>query len=159
MRDAVRAAAGIALALAVHSLLSRTVSSWTPLFHVFLLVVLFAAQLRGELFGAVMGTFCGLVVDTLSLGVFGIAGLSMTIIGYLAGAVAKRINVLSFFRNFLFLFIMTALEFILWSLIAILLVGQPLAGAQSLLARPLVTALMGAVLFSAYRRIQKRHGK
>ena len=159
MRDAVRAAAGLAAALVVHTLLSRAVPSWTPLFHVFLLVVLFAALLRGELFGAVMGTCCGLVVDTLSLGVFGLAGLSMTLIGYLAGLVAKRINVLSFVRNFFFLFIMTALEFILWNLLAALLVGQPPAGVRNLLARPLATSLLGALVFGAFRRIQKRHGK
>ncbi|MCJ7612217.1 MAG: hypothetical protein MUP19_08135, partial [Candidatus Aminicenantes bacterium] len=100
-----------------------------------------------------------LVVDTLSLGVFGLAGLSMTLTGYFAGLVAKRINVLSIFRNFLFLFIMTALEFILWNLLAVLLVGQPPAGLRALLARPLVTSLLGALVFGAFRRIQKRHGK
>jgi rod shape-determining protein MreD len=159
MRDAVRAASGLAAALVVHTLLSKAVPSWTPLFHVFLLVVLFAALLRGELFGAIMGTCCGLVVDTLSLGVFGLAGLSMTLIGYLAGLAAKRINVLSFFRNFLFLFIMTALEFILWNLLTGLLVGQPLASARLLVARPLATSLLGTLVFGAFRRIQKRHGR
>jgi len=83
----------------------------------------------------------------------------MTLIGYLAGLVAKRINVLSFVRNFFFLFIMTALEFILWNLLAALLVGQPPAGARTLLARPLATSLLGALVFGAFRRIQKRHGK
>jgi len=159
MRDAVRAAAGIATALVVQTLMSRTVSSWTPLFHVFLLVVLFSAQLRGELFGAVMGTCCGLVVDTLSLGVFGISGLSMTLTGYLAGLVAKRINVLSFLRNWVFLFVLTALEFIVWNVLAALLVGQPLSGARSLWARPLATSLLGATGFWVFRRIRKRHGK
>lgn len=158
MRDMVRAAAGIAGALVIHTLLSRTAASWTPLFHVFLLVVLFGAQFRGELFGAVLGTCCGLVVDTLSLGVFGISGLSMTLTGYLAGLVAMRINVLTFFRNFVFLFLMTGLEFILWNLLAALLVGQAVAGARTLLARPLATALLGAVLWGVVRRIRRKHG-
>jgi cell shape-determining protein MreD len=82
----------------------------------------------------------------------------MTLTGYLAGLVAMRINVLSFFRNFVFLFLMTGLEFILWNLLAALLVGQAVAGARTLLARPLATALLGAVLWGVVRRIRRKHG-
>jgi rod shape-determining protein MreD len=160
VRDVIRGGTGLAAALVAHMILSRTAAPWTPLLHVFLLAVLFSATAGGEVFGAVMGSCCGLAADSLSLGVFGLSGFSMTVVGFIAGATAKRINVLPFFRNALFLFVMTALELVLWSLWAGLTVGQPLTGLRSLLvARPFVTALVGAAVFSAYRSIRKRHAR
>lgn len=158
MRLFVRGAAGLAAALVLHMILSRAAGEWTPLLHVFLLAVLFSALTEGEVFGAVMGTCCGLAADSLSLGVFGLSGFSMTVVGFFAGAVAKRIHVLPFFRNAVFLFVMTGLELVLWSLWAALTVGHPLTGLRTLLAaRPLVTALAGAAAFAAYRAFRKRH--
>ncbi|OGD26652.1 MAG: rod shape-determining protein MreD [Candidatus Aminicenantes bacterium RBG_13_63_10] len=160
MRDFLRGAGGLAAALVLHMILSRTAADFTPLLHVFLLAVLFGAMARGELFGAVMGSCCGLAADSLSLGVFGISGFSMTVVGYLAGATARRINVLPFFRNAVFLFVMTGLEFVLWSLWAGLTVGRLLDRMRGLiLLRPMVTALAGAAVFAAFRYYRRRHGR
>lgn len=160
MRDVIRGGAGLAAALVAHMILSRAAAQWTPLLHVFLLTVLYSATVGGEVTGAVMGSCCGLAADSLSLGVFGLSGFSMTVVGFVAGAVAKRINILPFLRNAVFLFAMTVLELVLWSLWAGLTVGQPLTGMRNLLlARPLVTALVGAAVFSAYRSLRKRHAR
>lgn len=160
MRGVLSGAVGLAAALAGHLALSRILAEWTPVIHVFLLAVLFFALTKGEIFGAIMGTCCGLAADSLSLGVFGISGFSMTIVGFVAGLTAKRIQVFPFLRNAVFLFLMTALELVLWSLWAKLTVGQPLTGLRNLLlARPLATALVGAVGFAAYRLWRKRYGR
>jgi len=160
MRDVLRGAAGLAAALVGHMVLSRTLAEWTPVIHVFLLAVLFFALTKGEIFGAIMGTCCGLAADSLSLGIFGISGFSMTVVGFVAGITAKRINVLPFLRNAVFLYLMTALELVLWSLWANLTVGQSLTGLKNLLLiRPLATALVGASVFAAYRVWRKLYGR
>ncbi|MBN2199298.1 MAG: rod shape-determining protein MreD [Candidatus Aminicenantes bacterium] len=160
MRNVVLGAAGVAAALLGHMVLSRTMAEGTPTLHVFLLAVLFGALTKGEIFGAVMGTCCGLAADSLSIGVFGLSGFSMTVVGFVAGLAAKRVNVLPFVRNAAFLYLMTALDLVLWGLWARLTVGQPIGALKNLLlTRPLVTALVGAAAFAVFRWWRKRYGR
>ncbi len=160
MRDVLRGAVGLGLALIGHVLCSRLAGDFTPYLHVFILPVLWTSQFRGEMFGAIMGSCCGLVADSLSLGVFGLSGLSMTVIGFGAGMVARKIHVLSVVRNAVFLFVFTAADLLLWSLFASLVVGRSwLAMGRLLIFRPLITALVGTAILGLWRLRRERHGR
>lgn len=160
MRSSVRGALGIGLAFGISTLLGRVASPALQFLTVFTLTVIWFGQREGELFGAIMGTASGLLVDAFSLGVFGVSGLTLTVTGYLAGYVSRKINVLSFFKTFVFLAVLTFIESVLWLGMVTLLVSQK-AGRMGtvLLVRPLITAAVGAVVFAWVRRWMARHGK
>lgn len=123
----------------------------------FIAVILFAVG-KGDLPGAVMGMVCGLVVDSFSLGVFGIAGVTNTLTGYAAGYISRKINILPTRRMFVFLVIMGVLDFGLWIFLAAVLFGQGIPWPLgTLLVQPMITAVLGTAAFSLRRRIQSRH--
>jgi rod shape-determining protein MreD len=160
MRSYVRGALGIGLAFGLYTILGRVASPALQLFSVFTLTVIWFGQRHGELFGAIMGSASGLVVDAFSLGVFGVSGLTLTVTGYLAGYVSRKINVLSFLKTFVFLALLTFIESVLWLAMVTLLVSQKAGRTGTiLLVRPLVTAAVGAVVFAWLRRWLARHGK
>jgi rod shape-determining protein MreD len=160
MRNFVRGALGLGLAFGIFTILGRVATPALQLLSVFTLTVIWFGQRHGELFGAVMGAASGLLVDAFSLGVFGVSGLALTVTGYLAGYASRKINVLSFFKTFLFLAVLTFIESLLWMGMVTLLVSQKAGRASTvLLVRPLVTAAAGAVVFAWLRRWLARHGK
>lgn len=160
MRSYVRAALGIGLAFGISTILGRMSAPALQLFSVFTLTVIWYGQRQGELFGAIVGTVSGLLVDAFSLGVFGVSGLTLTVTGYLAGFVSKKINALSFFKTFVFLAFLTFIESVLWLGMVTLLMSQKAGRVGTiLLVRPLVTAAVGAVAFAWLRRWLARHGK
>jgi len=94
-----------------------------------------------------MGSICGLLQDSLSLGVFGVAGLTKTLLGFGAGYISRKINVVPFFRNFAFLLILAGLELALWKLLGFSLFREKLTlGGGLTLLQPFVTALVVAAL-------------
>lgn len=155
MRDIIEVFAGIIFAFVLYLVLSKISISLVHLFNILGLVVIYFGLRRGEIFGACLGTGLGLLQDTFTLGVFGVTGLSKTITGFLAGYVPKRIDVMPFFRNSLFIFILLCLEFILWSILASFLfsektyIGKPLYSLQ-----PLATTILGSLLFLLLRRLK-----
>ena len=104
MKDILKTAAATLAAFVLYSLLGRIDPSLLLVLNTFSLVVIFFSILKGELFGAVLGALCGLLQDSFSLGVFGVAGLSKTLLGFAAGYVSRKMNVVPFFRNFIFIF-------------------------------------------------------
>ena len=62
---------------------------------VFTVAVLLYGTFYGEIPGAVLGAIGGLIVDTFSLGIFGLSGMSLTAGGFLAGFVSRKINIQS----------------------------------------------------------------
>jgi rod shape-determining protein MreD len=157
--DFVQAALGLGLAFGVYTILGRTASALIPLFSVFTLTVIWFGQKKGELFGAVMGTCSGLLLDAFSLGVFGISGLTLTVTGYLAGFIARKINVLSFLKTFIFLAALTVGESLLWVGIVSLFLSQKAGRLENiLLLRPLVTAAVGAIVFAVLRKRGAQRG-
>jgi rod shape-determining protein MreD len=124
--------------------------------NVFSLVVIYYASSKDEIHGACLGTVCGLIQDSFSLGVFGVAGIAKTIMGFTAGFVAKRINVVPASRNFVFIFIMITLELILWaSLYSFVYSKGFTTGRGVIFLQPLVTALIGTALFPFVRKTIK----
>jgi len=155
MRNFVEISLGIIIAFLLYSIIGKISFSLSQLLNFFTLAVIYFAVTRGELYGACIGTVCGLIQDSFSLGVFGISGLSKTLIGFLAGFIAQRINILPLVRNFLFILVLaigeTALSIFLYYFISTEYVSEitPLV-----LFQPLGTAFLGSVVFLFLRKFR-----
>ena len=95
MKEFIQVTVGIILAFLIFLGLKTISFSLIQLFNIFGLIVIYFAIRKGEIFGSCLGAGCGLIQDAFSLGVFGVAGLSKTILGFLAGYIAKKIDVTS----------------------------------------------------------------
>ncbi|MDP2915689.1 MAG: hypothetical protein Q8O91_09580 [Candidatus Aminicenantes bacterium] len=125
--------------------------------NVFTVAVILFGLIEGETQGAVLGMACGLVVDSFSLGIFGLSGLANTVTGFLSGFISRKMNVLPIGRLFVFTGLMGALDLGLWVLLsAVFSEGFPWGGGF-LLAQPLVTAALATVVYPIHRRIKTRY--
>ena len=159
-KDVLRAFLGTAIAVAVYSVAGAGAPALLVVFNAFSIVVLYFSIRRGEVFGALLGTMCGLAQDAFSLGVFGVAGLTKTLLGFWTGYISRRIDVAPFTRNALFMLVMSVLEMILWVLVTavVRLKSVNLEGGLVFL-QPVVTAVLGSSLFVLERRIQARRSR
>jgi rod shape-determining protein MreD len=158
--DVLRAFLGTLVAVVVYSVAGAGAPALLVVFNAFSVVVLYFSIRRGEIFGALLGTMCGLAQDAFSLGVFGVAGLTKTLLGFWTGYISRRIDVAPFTRNALFMLAMSVLEMVLWVLITAVVRVKPvnLQGGLILL-QPIVTALVGSSLFALERRIKARSSR
>ncbi|HMA53311.1 MAG TPA: rod shape-determining protein MreD [Acidobacteriota bacterium] len=158
--DVLRAFLGTLVAVLVYSVAGAGAPALIVVFNAFSIVVLYFSIRRGEIFGALLGTMCGLAQDAFSLGVFGVAGLTKTLLGFWTGYISRRIDVVPFTRNALFLLVMAVFEMILWVLFTAVVRLQPLNLQGGLIfLQPVVTALVGSSLFALERRIQARSSR
>ncbi len=126
--------------------------------NVFTVAVILFGLLEGETKGAVFGMICGLVIDSFSLGIFGLSGFANTATGFLSGFISRKLNVLPLGRLFLFTGLMGAFDLGLWVLLSAVFFSEGFPwGGGFLLAQPLVTAALGTVVYSLYRRIKARY--
>lgn len=164
MRDSriINGAAAVLSVLAsfyLYSLLGSVSPDLIYVINLFSIIVLIFAVEKGGLAGAVMGTVCGLIQDSFSMGVFGVAGLTKTLMGYTAGAVSRRIDVSKPMRNFLFVVVLSALEMIVWAMTAALVRRQPIDLHHGLmLAQPVVTAVSVSFFLHLENKIRRRRG-
>ena len=157
MKDIFRAFLATLLAVLIYSLAGGAGPMLIVVPNAFSVIVLYFSVRRGEVFGAFLGTACGLVQDAFSLGVFGVGGLTKTLLGFWAGFVSRRIDVAPFFRNGLFMLVMSVLEMILWVLATAVVRRESLNFHGGLiLLQPLVTAVLGSSLFAVERRFRAR---
>jgi len=157
MTDVLRAFLATLLAVLIYSLAGGAGPMLIVVPNAFSVIVLYFSVRRGEVFGAFLGTACGLVQDAFSLGVFGVGGLTKTLLGFWAGFVSRRIDVAPFFRNGLFMLVMSVLEMILWVLATAVVRRESLNFHGGLiLLQPLVTAVLGSSLFAVERRFRAR---
>lgn len=155
MKDFIEIFLGIILTFLFYAVLRKISISLVQLFNIFSLIVIYFAMSKGEIFGACLGAICGLIQDTFSLGVFGVAGLSKTIMGFFAGYISKRINVMPFFSNFIFILILISLEFIIWALLSSFVFSEHLFIGKTLQSfQPLVTAAFGSLAFLILRKFK-----
>jgi rod shape-determining protein MreD len=153
MKSFFEAGLGIVLAVALHALLGKISASLLFLFNPFSWVVLYFSLMKHDVFGAVTGTVCGLLQDSLSLSVFGVAGLTKTLLGFSTGFISRKINVAPVTRNFVFLLIVSAIELALWKLLALFLFRERFAlGGGLALFQPLTTAFIVTLLFQIARK-------
>jgi rod shape-determining protein MreD len=157
LRDIFRAGLATLAAFVFYSLLGRVGPSVLFLFNAFAIVVVTFSIGRGEIFGAALGAVCGLVQDSFSLGVFGVAGLTKTLLGFWTGYISRRMDVAPFFRQTVFLFVMSALELVAWLLLSTAILGGRANIRSGLLfLQPVVTAAVGSGILTFVRRIQAR---
>jgi cell shape-determining protein MreD len=110
--------------------------------------------------GALMGMACGLIVDSFSLGIFGIAGLANTLTGYLTGILSRKVNVVPFLRNFVFIGIMASLELAVWMGLSALIFGEGIHFGKGLIfLQPVFIAIFGSLLFLGIRKFKAQHEK
>lgn len=155
MRNFIEIGLGIIVAFLLYSVFGRISYALPLLFNFFSLLVLYSALTRGEIYGACVGTVSGLIQDSFSLGVFGISGLAKTIIGYLAGYISHRVNVLPYYRNLVFIFAMmvgeVGISYLLYSLIY---PGYMREISPFFLFQPLGTSFLGSFLFLFLRKFK-----
>jgi len=139
---------GIVLAVALYAILGKVAAPLALVFNPFSWVVLYFGLTRQELFGALTGSVCGLLQDSLSIGVFGVGGLSKTLMGFACGYISRKINVAPVVRNLVFLFILALSELVIWKGLASFLFGTGLTTEHGLaFLQPVATALVVAGLF------------
>ncbi|MEQ1728742.1 MAG: rod shape-determining protein MreD, partial [Vicinamibacterales bacterium] len=109
-------AAWVVLATAAAISIQTTVDRWLAAGAVdlVLVVVVYYALTSGRVTGLLTGTFAGLVQDVLSGGVLGMAGLSKTVVGYLAGIVGTQFIVAHSASRFVVFFLATVLNAIIF---------------------------------------------
>lgn len=157
LRDILRAALATLVAFCFYSLLGGIRPSALFVLNAFSLVVVTLSVGKGEVFGAILGAACGLIQDSFSIGVFGVAGLTKTLLGFWTGYISRRMDVVPFFRNTAFLLVMSTLELLLWVLLnALVLKEQVDARGGLLFLQPWVTALLGSLILTIARRFQAR---
>lgn len=155
MKDAAKAAIGLGAAFLLYSISGRISEHLPQVMNFFSIVVIYFSLKKGELFGAFLGTAAGLVQDAFSFGIFGISGLSKTLLGFFTGFISKKINVVPFFRNCIFVFILSALELMVWIILVIFIFSQTVHSKGGvLLFQPVFTAIASSVLFALSRRIK-----
>ena len=158
MKDFIRVSLGVIFAFIIYTIFNKISPSLLQLFNVFSLVVIYFAVEKDEIFGACLGGFCGLIHDSFSIGVFGVAGLAKTIIGFFAGYISKKIDVVPLLRNFVFIFIIISIELVLWSVFYSFIFSQSMTGGRKFIYfQPLFTAFVGSVIFLLLKRIEKSH--
>ena len=146
---------GIIAAFVIHSLLLQISISLTLVVNVFSVVVIYAGITQGEIPGAITGMACGLIQDSFSLGVFGVAGIAKTISGYLAGYISRKVNVAPFMRKFLLSALLLFLELVVWSFLYVWIFSERInTGGGIILAQPLVSAVIICFTFVVLPRIK-----
>lgn len=159
-KDALVALAAVLASVGAYALAGAAAPEWLVVFNAFSVVVLHFSVRRGEVFGALLGTACGLVQDAFTLGVFGVAGLTKTLLGFWTGYVSRRIDVAPFGRHALFLLVMSVAEMLLWVLITAVVRLESIALHGGLLfVQPLVTAVLASSLAALERRIGARRAR
>ncbi len=143
----------VIVAFLLYSILGKISLSMIHLFNFFSLVVIYFAVEKGEIYGACLGAFCGLVQDSFSISVFGVAGIAKTIMGFLAGYFAGKINVTPLRRSFFFILILNCVELLIWAgLYSFIFSVRVNTGGGLLFTQPLFTASLGAAVFYQLRK-------
>jgi rod shape-determining protein MreD len=156
MKDFIKVSLSIIIAFLLYTVLNKIFPSLVLMFNVFSLVVIYFAVEKDEIFGACLGAFCGLIQDSFSLGVFGVAGLAKTIAGFTAGYIAKKIDIDPPLRSFAFIFFLVSFEFILWALLYSFIFSESINTGRGLIFfQPLGTALVGSILFYLLKKFKR----
>jgi rod shape-determining protein MreD len=134
------------VALALQTTLDRWIRSGAV--DLVLVVVVYAALASGRVAGLLTGTVAGLVQDTMSGGIVGMAGLSKSIVGFLAGIVATQFIVSHSASRFVVFFMATVLNAVifmgLYELLGLRQFGYPIGPVA---AQALGNAVVGVLAF------------
>ncbi len=149
-------------AIVLFSVLTHISPVFALVLNIFNLLVLYFAFEEGEIYGAVTGSVFGLIQDSFSMGVFGIAGFSKTIMGFLAGYISRRINVVPSVRRAVFIFTMLVLEVFLWMFLYSFAISKAFYTAKGwLFMQPVFTTVLAFIVFPLLKKLNKvllKHG-
>jgi len=155
MKDLIRTGLSVLVAFLLYSLLAKISVSLLFLFNFFSLIVIYFALEKGEIYGAWLGAFCGLLQDSFSMSVFGVAGIAKTIMGYSAGYFSSKINVTPIRRNFVFVFLLLCVELIIWSVLYSFIFSERVStGGGLIFFQPLITAVLGSLVYRFVRKLK-----
>jgi len=155
MNKILKAAGAVLAAFLIYTLIGESGAALTLAVNAFSVIVLVFAIREGEVFGAALGTICGLIQDSFSLGVFGVAGLTKTLLGFAAGLISRKIHVAPFFRNFVFIFILATVEIALWVFLYSLIFSAKVATRGGFVFfQPLTTAVLGSGALALARKLK-----
>lgn len=155
MKDFIGMVLSVLVAFLLYSLLAKISVSLLFLFNFFSLIVIYFALEKGEIYGACLGAFCGLLQDSFSMSVFGVAGIAKTIMGYSAGYFSGKINVTPIRRNFVFVFLLLCVELIIWSILYSFIFSERVnTGGGLIFFQPLITAVLGSLAYCFVRKLK-----
>lgn len=139
---------GIATAVALQTTLDRWFTRGSV--DLVLVVVVYTALTSGRVSGLLTGSFAGLVQDALTGGVIGMAGLSKTVVGFVAGIVGTQFIVAHTLSRVVVYFLATivnaAIFMGVYQLLGLRDFGNPYAAVT---AQAFGNALVGVLLFKA----------
>lgn len=158
MRRAAEVGGGAIAAFLVMTLLAKVHPLAGLVLNPFVVAVLLLGLIRGEVVGSVAGAVCGLVADTFSLGLFGIAGLALTPMGFGAGFISRKINVWAASRLFVFFFFLAAAELVLWGGLTALVFGRAASWSGGVvLVQPAANALAALGGHRLFEKVRAGH--
>lgn len=143
-------AAWVLLATAAAVALQTTLDLWFPagVVDLVLVVVVYNALTSGRVAGLLTGTVAGLIQDTMSGPIIGMAGLSKTVVGFLAGIVGTQFIVTHSMSRFVVFFLATVVNAVvfmgLYELLGIRHFGVPYGAVA---AQGLGNAVVGVLAF------------
>ena len=156
MKDFIGMVLSVVAAFALYFLFAKISVSLLLSINLFSLIVIYFALEKGEIYGACLGAFCGLVQDSFSLSVFGVAGIAKTIMGFSAGYFSGKINVTPVRRNFVFVFFLLSLELAIWALLYSFIFSERVnTGGGLIFFQPVITAVLWALAYRYIRNLRR----
>ena len=156
MKDFIGMVLSVVAAFALYFLFAKISVSLLLSINLFSLIVIYFALEKGEIYGACLGAFCGLVQDSFSLSVFGVAGIAKTIMGFSAGYFSGKINVTPVRRNFVFVFFLLSLELAIWALLYSFIFSERVnTGGGLIFFQPVITAVLWALAYRYIRNLKR----
>jgi len=140
----------VLLAAAASVAVQTTLNRYFPggIVDLVLVVVVFTALTSGRVTGLWAGTAAGLLQDAMSGGVIGMAGLSKTVVGFLAGIIGTQFIVTQTFSRFVVFILATLVDAVLFmGLYELLGLRQFNAPVTTMALRALLNAVVGVLLF------------
>ena len=140
----------VLLATGVAVAVQTTLNRWFPagIVDLVLVVVVFTALVSGRVTGMWAGTLAGLMQDAMSGGVIGMAGLSKTVVGFLAGVVSTQFIVAQAPARFVVFLLSTVVDAILFmGLYELLGLRQFASPVTTIAGRGLANAAVGVLAF------------
>lgn len=118
------------------------------LFNFFSIVVILLALRHGEGIGAISGSIAGLIQDSLTLHIFGLAGLTKTGLGFAVGLAYRKLNLAPFINQLLFIFVASSLELLMWAGLSNLIFNfNPPVKLGAFWLQPLTTTIISGFIF------------
>ena len=138
------------LAAAAAVAAQTTLNRWFPggVIDFVLVIVVFTALIAGRDSGMWAGTIAGLMQDAMSGGVIGMAGLSKTVVGFLAGVISTQFIVAQAPARFVVFFLATVVDAVIFmGLYELLGLRQFTSPVATIAGRALANAVVGVLAF------------